>query len=127
MRGEKPAFPVFGSPEYLVWKFNDISKATVSKRSKTAKEFIDLVKGLSTKKDNMRVCEVLFTEGIGCDGDVKGYVAQVSIGLNGCGRQADYCDAIKRLVNNKKMKVFVFDAWIDAIDDMIDVIVRIGD
>ena len=124
---KETAFPVFGTPEYLISKFDDITKVTVSKESKTARDFRELVGSISTKNDNMHVCRTFLTEGKSIDGNQKGYVAQVSIGLNGCGRQADYCDAVKRLVNNKKMKVFVFDAWIDAVDDLMDVLVRIGD
>ena len=98
---------VFGEPGYLETKFDDVDKATVSRKSATAKLVKDVVKGLATKKDNMSVYRVLATSGKVDGKPVKGYVAHVAIGLNGPGKQADYLAAVKRLVECKTVKMHV--------------------
>ncbi len=127
---------VFGSAEYLVEKFDDVESAVESSKSKVAKDFKALVKSLATKRDDMHVCKVLKTVSHVCDGGSEGadgkchapvrpgYVAHVCIGLNGKGRQADYLSALRRLV--EKARVFIFDAFVDACDDVADVLVRIS-
>lgn len=118
---------VFGDPSYLVSKFDDIDKATGSEKSAMAKLITATVQGLSTKKDNMHVYRVMLVTGT-CDGKPrKGYVAHVAIGLNGPGRQEDYLAAMRRLVTCKTVKMFIFDAYIDAADDLVDVLVSCTD
>lgn len=118
---------VFGDASYLVNKFDDVDKATVSEKSAMAKLIKETVKGLSTKKDNMHVYRVMLTTGT-CDGKPrKSYVAHVAIGLNGPGRQEDYLAAMRRLVTCKTVKMRIFDAWIDAVDDLVDVLVYCTD
>lgn len=114
---------VFGSPEYLVAKFDDISKATISTRSKTAKEIKALVKDLATDKDKMYVYQVVSTSGIADDEPVSGFIAQVAMGLNGPGSESDYAAALKRLLDTGKFHLV--DAWIDAIDDLWDVLLSV--
>lgn len=114
---------VFGEPGYLEAKFDDVDKATVSRKSATAKLVKDVVKGLATKKDDMHVYRVLATSGKVDGKPVKGYVAHVAIGLNGPGRQADYLAAVKRLVECKTVKMHVIDVWVDTVDDLMDVLV----
>lgn len=118
---------VFGDPSYLVNKFSDVDKAVVSEKSAMAKLITATVKGLSTKKDNMYVYRVMLTTGK-CDGEPrKGYVAHIAIGLNGPGKQEDYLAAMRRLVTCKTVKMRIFDAWVDAVDDLVDVLVNCSD
>ena len=118
---------VFGEPCYLVHKFDDVDKAVVSKKSAMAKLITATVKGLSTKKDNMYVFRVMKTTGK-FDGKPRtSYVAHVAIGLNGPGRQEDYLAAMRRLVTCKTVKMRIFDAWVDAVDDLVDVLVDCTD
>lgn len=113
----------FGDPSYLVNKFDDVDKAAVSEKSAMAKLINATVEGLSTKKDNMHVHRVMLTAGV-CDGKPrKGYIAHIAIGLNGPGRQEDYLAAMRRLVMCKTVKMRIFDAWIDIVDDLVDVLV----
>lgn len=118
---------VFGDASYLVNKFNDIDKATVSEKSAMAKLIKETVKGLSTKRDNMHAYRVLMATGT-CDGKPrKSYVAHVAIGLNGLGRQEDYLAAMRRLVTCKTVKMRIFDALVDVADDLVDVLVDCED
>jgi hypothetical protein len=118
---------VFGDPSYLVNKFDDVDKATVSEKSAMAKLIKETVRGLSTEKDNMHVHRVLLTTGT-CDGKPRrGYVAHIAIGLNGPGRQEDYLAAMRRLVTCKTVEMRIFDAWVDAVDDLVDVLVSCVD
>ena len=57
------------------------------------------------------------------DGKRDGYVVHVTMGLNGPGKGSDYAAAIKRLLDTGKF--FLFDAWIDAIDDLWDVLLNV--
>jgi len=124
---KKRKLMVFGEPAYLVRKFGDISKATVSRKSAMAKLVTATVKGLATKKDDMYVFRVMLATGV-CDGKPrKSYVAHVAMGLNGHGRQEDYLAAMRRLVTCKTVKMRIFDAWIDAADDLVDVLVDCTD
>lgn len=118
---------VFGEPCYLECKFDDVDRATVSKKSAMAKLITATVKGLSTKKDNMYVFRVMKTTGK-FDGKPRtSYVAHVAMGLNGPGRQEDYLAAMRKLVTCKTMKMRIFDAWINAADDLVDVLVDCTD
>lgn len=118
---------VFGEPCYLERKFDDVDKATVSRKSAMAKLVRATVKSLSTKKDNMYVFRVMKATGK-VDGKPRtSYVAHVAMGLNGPGRQEDYLAAMRRLVTCKTVKMRVFDAWIDAADDLVDVLVDCTD
>lgn len=118
---------VFGDPSYLVNKFDDVDKATVSEKSAMAKLIKATVKKLSTKKDNMHVHRVMLATGT-CAGEPrKSYVAHVAFGLNGPGRQEDYLAAMRRLVTCKTVKMSIVDAWIDVADDLVDVIVDCTD
>lgn len=117
----------FGDPSYLVGKFDDVDKATVSEKSAMAKLIKEAVRGLSTKKDNMHVYRVMKAAGK-VDGEPRtSYVAHVAIGLNGPGRQEDYLAAMRRLVTCKTVEMRIFDAWIDAVDDLVDVLVSCVD
>ena len=121
-KNKKPI--IWGSAEYLVSRYDDIVKAVKSRKSKAAREFKALVKSLSTPKDNMYVAAVYAVDDRNCDGKVaKGHGAEVAFGLNGPGRQLDYIDALRRIVERG---AFVFDAFIDACDDVGSVLVRLG-
>ena len=118
---------VFGEPCYLEHKFDDVDRATVSRKSAMAKLITATVKGLSTKKDNMYVYRVMKTTDK-FDGKPRtSYVAHVAMGLNGPGRQEDYLAAMRKLVTCKTMKMRIFDAWIDAADDVVDILVDCAD
>jgi hypothetical protein len=114
---------VFGDPSYLVRKFDDVNKAVTSKKSAMSKLIVSTVKGLSTKKDNMYVYRVMKTTGVIDDKPYSGYVAHIAMGLNGPGKQEDYLAAMRRLVTCKTLKMKIFDAWVDAADDLVDVLV----
>jgi hypothetical protein len=118
---------VFGDANYLVNKFDDIDKAVVSEKSAMAKLIKATVNGLSTKKDNMHVYRVLRTTGTVDGKSCKGYVAHIAMGLNGPGRQEDYLAAMRRLVMCKTVKMRIFVTWIDATDDLVDVLVDCAD
>lgn len=121
--GKKPQLMAFGEPCYLVHKFDDVDKAVVSRKSAMAKLLKSVVAGLSTKKDKMYLYRVMATSGNFDGKPCKGYVAHVAIGLNGPGRQADYLAAIKRLVECRTVRMHVIDVWVDAVDDLMDVLV----
>lgn len=114
---------VFGDPSYLVRKFDDVDKAVTSRKSAMAKLIVSTVKGLSTKKDYMYVYRVMKTTGVIDGKPYAGYVAHIAMGLNGPGKQEDYLAAMRRLVTCKTLKMKIFDAWVDAADDLVDVLV----
>ena len=49
---------------------------------------------------------------------VTNTIVHIGMGLNGAGKESDYADALKRLLNTGKFHLL--DAWIDAIDDLWD-------
>lgn len=117
---------VWGSPDYLMARYDDVQSAEeLSRKCKATKAVKAAVKALRTDKDNMQVHRVLRTV-ICVPGEEshEGIVAQVGIGLNGAGRQADYLDALKRLVKSGEFRIF--DAFVDAVDDLADVLVSYG-
>lgn len=118
---------VFGDPSYLMRKFDDVSQAVTSRKSAMSKLIVSTVKGLSTKKDNMYVYRVMKTTGVFDGKPSAGYVAHIAMGLNGPGRQEDYLAAMRRLVTCKTVKMRIIDAWVDAIDDLVDVLVCCSD
>ena len=103
---------VFGEPCYLEHKFDDVDRATVSRKSAMSKLIVSTVKGLSTKKDNMYVYRVMKTTG---KFDGKPRTSYV------------YLAAMRKLVTCKTVKMRIFDAWIDAADDLVDVLVDCTD
>lgn len=118
---------VFGEPCYLEHKFDDVDRATVSKKSAMSKLIVSTVKRLSTKKDNMYVYRVMKATGKFDGKSRTSYVAHVAMGLNGPGRQEDYLAAMRRLVTCKTVKMHIFDARISAADDVVDVLVGCAD
>lgn len=114
---------VFGDPSYLVRKFDDVDRAVTSRKSAMSKLIVSTVKGLSTRKDNMYVYRVMKTTGAFDGRPYAGYVAHIAMGLNGPGRQEDYLAAMRRLVTCRTLKMRIIDAWVDAIDDLVDVLV----
>ena len=114
---------VFGEPCYLERKFDDVDKATVSRKSAMAKLVRATVESLSTKKDNMHVYRTIATTGKYDGKPCKGFVAHIAMGLNGPGRQEDYLAAMTRLVTCKTVEMRIIDAWLDAADDLVDVLV----
>lgn len=115
---KKKDIGVFGDPSYLMKKFDDISSAVRSEKSKLAKEIKALVKSKSTKKDNMYCFGVLKTRGQFDGKPCESVVVHVALGLNGPGRNSDYLAALKRLTDTKRF--VLLDAWIDAVDDLWD-------
>lgn len=114
---------VFGDPSYLVNKFDDVDKVVVSEKSAMAKLIKATVKGLSTKRCDMHVRRVMLTTGIRDEKPCKGHVAHITMSLNGPGGQGDCFAAMRRLVTCDTVKMRVFDAWIDAADNIVDVLV----
>lgn len=114
---------VWGSPDYLMARYDDVQSAEeLSRKCKATKAVKAAVKALRTDRDNMQVHRVVRTV-ICVPGEEphEGIVAQVGVGLNGAGRQADYLDALKRLVKSGEFRIF--DAFVDAVDDLADVLV----
>ena len=118
--GKKKDIGVFGDPSYLVKKFDDISGAVRSEKSKLAKEIKALVKSKSTKRDNMYCYGVLKTKGQFDGKPCESVIVHVTVGLNGPGKDSDYFAALKRLTDTKRFALL--DAWIDAVDDLWDVL-----
>jgi len=114
---------VFGSPEYLKTKFDDVDEVKVSTRSRVAKDARLLVSRLATKKDHMHVYNVFKTSGVADAKPVSGYIVHVAMGLNGPGRGSDYAAALKRLLDTGKF--CLLDAWIDAVDDLWDFVLSV--
>ena len=113
---------IWGSPDYLMMKFDDIYGLTeLPRRHRRSKPVHDIVDGVSTDKDRLSVCRVYLASLRGPDGTPAGdaVVAHLSLGLNGHGRQTDYLAALRRLVGTKAFRIF--DCWIDAVDDLADV------
>lgn len=111
----------FGFKNYLVEKFDDITTAV--KCAKNSLEFAaidELVKGISTKKNNAYTYEVFRTKGKFDGRPVKYVVGHVVIGLNGPGKQEDYLSALAKLV---KSGVAILDAHLDVCDDLWDFLV----
>ena len=117
---KKKDIGAFGDPSYLVKKFDDVSSAVRSEKSKLAKDIKALVKSKSTKKDNMYCYGVLVTKGHFDGKPCSSVVVHVSLGLNGPGRNSDYLAALKRLTDTKRF--VLLDTHIDAIDDLWDLL-----
>lgn len=129
--GQKPRYDrekakTWGSPDYLMMRYDDVQSATeLSRKCKATKAVKAAVKAVRTDRDNMQVHRVMRT--VTCipgDEPREGIVAQVGVGLNGSGRQEDYLAAIGRLVKSGEFQVF--DAFVDAVDDLADVLVTFG-
>lgn len=122
-RFDKEKAKVWGSPDYLMMRYDDVQSAEeLSRKCKATKEVKEAVKALRTDKDHLQVHRVIRTV-ICIPGEEvrEGIVAQVGVGLNGAGSQADYLDALKRLVESGEFQIF--DAFVDAVDDLADVLV----
>lgn len=112
----------FGDPSYLVEKFDDVDSAVRSDRSRLARKLKAIVDNKATKKDNMQCYGVILTKGV-CNGvPCRGAMVHVGLGLNGPGKNSNYLVALKRLTDTKRFTVV--DAWIDAADDLWDVLLR---
>ena len=112
----------FGSKNYLVEKFIDITTAV--KCAKNSPEFAaidELVKGISTKKNNAYTYEVFRTKGTRDVTPVKYIVGHIVLGLNGPGKQVDYLAAMQKLLKDGKLAIL--DANLDVIDDLWDFLV----
>lgn len=112
----------WGSAEYLLEKFDDIEGVQeMSRKCVDTKRAKALVKAAATPGDNMRVHRVWrAVMRAGDEPATTGTIVHVGLGLNGPGRQADYLAALKRLVDGGEFSIF--DAWIDAADDLADVL-----
>ena len=116
----------FGSKNYLVEKFYDITTAV--KCAKNSPEFAaidELVKGISTKKNNAYTYEVFRTNGKWNEKPVKYVVGHIVLGLNGLGKQADYLAAMQKLLRDGKLSIL--DAHLDVADDLWDFLVSTKD
>ena len=116
----------FGSENYLVEKFIDITTAV--KCAKNSPEFAaidELVKGISTKKNNAYTYEVFRTNGKWDEKPVKCVVGHIVLGLNGLGKQADYLAAMQKLLRDGKLSIL--DAHLDTADDIWNFLVIMKD
>lgn len=111
---------VFGEPDYLIYKFDDVDTAVRSKKSAAAKEARAIVKSKATKKDNLQVLDVIRTKGKFDGKPVSDVIVYVDVGLNGPGKDGDYLAALKRLTDTGRFRII--DAHIDSIDDIWSVL-----
>lgn len=112
----------WGSEGYLRGKFDDIvGVAEMSRKCQGTKAVKALVAAARSDKDRLGVHRVYrATFQVPGEDPREGVIAWISFGLNGGGSQADYLDALKRLV--KSGELHIFDCVIDAIDDVADVL-----
>lgn len=113
----------WGSPEYLQERYDDIDTAwALSRKCVATKAVKAAVAKITTKKDGLSVREVLEITRKGPDAERNptGYVAILDLGLNGSGKQADYFGCLAKVA---KAGFYVFDAFIDACDDVGAVLV----
>ena len=112
----------WGSEGYLRGKFDDIvDVAEMTRKCKGTKAVKALVAAARSDKDRLGVHKVYrATFQVPGEDPREGVIAWISFGLNGGGSQADYLDALKRLV--KSGELHIFDCVIDAIDDVADVL-----
>ena len=112
----------WGSERYLRGKFDDIvDVAEMTRKCKGTKAVKALVAAARSDKDRLGVHKVYrATFQVPGEDPREGVIAWISFGLNGGGSQADYLDALKRLV--KSGELHIFDCAIDAIDDVADVL-----
>ena len=112
----------WGSERYLRGKFDDIvDVAEMTRKCKGTKAVKALVAAARSDKDRLGVHKVYrATFQVPGEDPREGVIAWISFGLNGGGSQADYLDALKRLVKSGELQIF--DCVIDAIDDVADVL-----
>ena len=93
----------------------------MTRKCKGTKAVKALVAAARSDKDRLGVHKVYrATFQVPGEDPREGVIAWISFGLNGGGSQADYLDALKRLV--KSGELHIFDCVIDAIDDVADVL-----
>lgn len=121
-RYDKENAKVWGSPDYLKMRFDDIQEVSeLSRKCKDTKEVKALVKAASTPADRLAVHRVY--RAVTCipgEQPASVVMADVSLGLNGGGSQSDYLAALKRLADGGGF--FIFDCFIDAVDDLASVL-----
>ena len=113
---------IWGSAGYLKATFADATTAV--KCAKNSIEFAaidELVKAVSTKKNNAYTYEVFRTNGKRDATPVKYIVGHVVLGLNGSGKQADYLAAMQKLLKDGRLAIL--DAHLDVADDLWDFLV----
>ena len=113
---------IWGSAGYLKATFADVTTAV--KCAKNSIEFAaidELVKAVSTKKNNAYTYEVFRTNGKWDEKPVQCVVGHIVLGLNGLGKQADYLAAMQKLLRDGKLSIL--DAHLDIADDIWDFLV----
>ena len=117
---------IWGSAGYLKATFADVTTAV--KCAKNSIEFAaidELVKAVSTKKNNAYTYEVFRTNGKWDEKPVKCVVGHIVLGLNGLGKQADYLAAMQKLLRDGKLSIL--DAHLDVADDIWNFLVIMKD
>lgn len=126
-RFDKEKAKQWGSPDYMMMRYDDLQEVEeMSRKCKGTKAVKAAVKAVSTPKDNLRVYKVYRTT-ICIPGEPthEGVVAHLTVGLNSDqGRQADYLEALAKLVKDGTFQIF--DAYVDAVDDLADFLVSYG-
>lgn len=112
----------WGSEQYLRDKFDDIvGVSEMTRKCKGTKAVKALVAAARSGRDNLGVHRVYrATFQVPGEDPREGVIAWISFGLNGGGSQADYLDALRRLVESGELHIF--DCVIDAVDDVADVL-----
>lgn len=111
---------MYGGADYLVRTFDDVDTAVRSTKSAVAKEVKAIVKSKATKKDDMRVFDVIRTKGKANGKPVSNVIVFAGVGLNGPGKDSDYLAALKRLTDTGRFRII--DARIDSLDDVWSVL-----
>lgn len=121
-RYDKAKAKVWGSADYLLTRFDDITGIQeLTRKCKDTKAAKAYAKRISTPKDKLEVRKVFRTIfQVPGEEEKVGLVVCVGFGLNGGGEQKDYFDALSRLVAGGAFRVF--DAFVDAIDDVASVL-----
>lgn len=114
----------WGSAEFLCKKFDDIDNAVeLSKKTKAFKYVKSMVDELDAARTKAYVYKVYRCEGKVDNNSVKFHIAQIAMGLNGNGLQADYYKAIAKLLGDHQV-VSVIDVGVDACDDLVDFLIQ---
>ena len=119
---KKKAASVWGSPEYLVARFDDVkSVEQLSRKCVDTRRAKELVKSVSDQSNNLHVYRVYRAEtsvpGEPCG---RSTIVHLAMGLNGPGRQSSYFEALRRLTADCGFEVF--DVNVDVLDDLMDVL-----
>lgn len=121
-RFDREKAKVWGSPDYLKMKFDDIVDVEeLSRFTADARRARSAVGAVSTRDDKLSVYRAFRARTL-VPGTPPGLatIVRITLGLNGGGDQSRYFAALQRLTASGEFHVF--DACVDAVDDLMDVL-----